>query len=105
MMLSKKKDEFRGDYKKKEESQKCRWRRRRTKRGKRKKILNDTKFGGTHLDWFRFLNQFESQIGKCDLPQVSKFSYIKWLVIPKVRLLIDSLPFTSENYMRVKNIL
>ena len=64
-----------------------------------------TKFDGTHFDWFRFWNQFESQIDKCDLPQVSKFSYLKELVIPKVRLLIDSLPFTSEGYTKAKNIL
>ena len=64
-----------------------------------------TKFDGTHFDWFRFWNQFESQIDKCDLPEVSKFSYLKELVIPKVCLLIDSLPFTSEGYTRAKNIL
>ena len=64
-----------------------------------------TKFDGTHFDWFRFLNQFESQIGKCGLPQVSRFSYLKELVIAKVRLLIDSLPLTSEGYKRAKNIL
>ena len=64
-----------------------------------------TKFDGTHFDWFRFWNQFESQIGKCDLPQVSKFSYLKGLIIPKVHLLIDSLPFMSEGYTRAKNIL
>ena len=64
-----------------------------------------TKFDGTHFDWFRFWNQFESQIDKCDLSQVLKFSYLKELVIPKVLLLIDSLPFTSEGYTRAKNIL
>ena len=36
---------------------------------------------------------------------MSKFSYLKELVIPKVRLLIDSLPFTSEGYTRAKIIL
>ena len=64
-----------------------------------------TKFGGTHFDWLRFWNQFDSQIDKCYLPQVSKFSYLNELVIPKVGLLIDSLPFTSEGYTRVTNIL
>ena len=64
-----------------------------------------TKFDGTHFDWFRFWNQFESQIDKCDLPEVSKFSYLQELVIPKVCLLIDSLSFTSEGYTRAKNIL
>ena len=92
--------------------------RREGERRKEDSLLNDckfsktklpklviTKFDGTHFDWFRFWNQFESQIDKCDLPQVSKFSYLKELVIPKVRLLIDSLPFTSEGYTRAKNIL
>ena len=64
-----------------------------------------TKFGGTHFDWLRFWNQFDSQIDKCDLPQVSKFSYLKELVMPKVGPLIDSLSFTSEGYTRVTNIL
>ena len=62
-----------------------------------------TKLDGTHFDWLRFWNQSQSQIDKCDLPQVSKFSYVKELVIPKVRLLIDSLAFTSEGYTKAKN--
>ena len=36
---------------------------------------------------------------------MSKFSFLKELVIPKVRLVIDSAPFTSEGYTRAKNIL
>ena len=64
-----------------------------------------TKFDSTHFDWFTFWNQFESQIEKCDLPQVLKFSYLKELVTPEIRLLIDSLPFTSEGYTRAKNML
>ena len=36
---------------------------------------------------------------------MSKFSYFKELVIPKVRYLIDGLPFTREGYTRAKNIL
>ena len=36
---------------------------------------------------------------------MSKLSYLKELVIPKIRLLIDNLPFTSEGYTRAKNIL
>ena len=42
-----------------------------------------TKFDGTHFDWSRFWNQFERQIDKCDLPQVSKFSYLQQLVIQR----------------------
>ena len=56
------------------------------------------KFNGTHLDWFRFWNQFESDIEKSELPPVSKFSYLKELVSPNVRSLIDGLPFTTEGY-------
>ena len=33
-----------------------------------------TKFDGTYFYWFRLWNQFESQIYKCDLPQVSNVS-------------------------------
>ena len=34
-----------------------------------------TKFDGTHFNWFRFCNEFESQIDEYDVPQVSKYSY------------------------------
>ena len=37
--------------------------------------------------------------------QVSKFSYLKELVITKVSLLTNSLPFTSEVCKRAKNII
>ena len=63
-----------------------------------------TKFNGTHLDWFRFWNQFESDIEKSELSRV-KISYLKELVSLKVRSLIDGLPFTTEGYARAKNIL
>ena len=62
-----------------------------------------TKFDGAYFDWFRLWNQSESQIYKCDLPQVSKFSYLKELVTPKVHLLINSLPFKSQGYTIKKN--
>ena len=64
-----------------------------------------TRFNGTHLDWFRFWNQFESYIEKSELSPVSKSSYLKELVFPKVRSLIDELPFTTEGYTRAKNTL
>ena len=64
-----------------------------------------TRFNGTHLDWFRFWNQFESYKEKSELSPVSKSSYLKELVSPKVRSLIDGLPFTTEGYTRAKNTL
>ena len=64
-----------------------------------------TKFQGTHLDWQRFWGQFEAEIDKSDINQVAKFSYLKELLVPKVRAVIDGLPFNSEGYTRAKNIL
>ena len=64
-----------------------------------------TRFNGTQLDWFRFWNQFESYIEKYELSPVSKSSYLKELVSPKVRSFIDGLPFTTEGYTRAKNTL
>ena len=64
-----------------------------------------TKFQGTHLDWQRFWGQFEAEIDKSDIGQVAKFSYLKELLVPKVRAVIDGLPFNREGYTRAKNIL
>ena len=35
---------------------------------------------------------------------MTKFSYLKELLIPKVRISIDGLPFSPEGYARTKNI-
>ena len=35
-----------------------------------------TRFNGTHINWFRFWNQFESEIDRSELSTVSKFSYL-----------------------------
>ena len=67
--------------------------------------LKITKFEGTALDWFRFWNQFETEIDQVQISPISKFSYLKELLVPKVRLLIDGLPFASEGYARAKSIL
>ena len=64
-----------------------------------------TKFQGTPLDWQRFWSQFETEIDKAEIRQVAKFSYLKELLVSKVRMSIDGLPFTSEGYERAKNIL
>ena len=62
-------------------------------------------FKGTHLDWQRFWKQFESEIDRAELAQVTKFNYLKEMLKPKVRNLVDELPFTTEGYQRAKNIL
>ena len=64
-----------------------------------------SQFEGTHLDWFRFLNQYETQIDKPGISPISKFSYLKELLAPKARVLIDGLPFVREGYKRPKVVL
>ena len=62
-------------------------------------------FNGTHIDYFRFWNQFEAQIYKSELSSVMMLSYLKEMIIPKVRLLIDGLPRNTEVHERAKIIL
>lgn len=64
-----------------------------------------SKFQGTHIDWYRFWNQFEAEIDRANIDAVGKFSYLKELLLPKVRVHIEGLPFTTEGYERAKNIL
>ena len=63
------------------------------------------RFNGTHIDWFRVRNQFESEADRSELSAVSKFSLLKELILLKIRVIINGLPFTSEGYMRAKVIL
>ena len=53
----------------------------------------------------RFWGQFETQIDKLSAPAVTKFSYLKELLVLKVRNLIDGLPFTPEGYQKAKDLL
>ena len=59
------------------------------------------KFESTALDWFRFWNQFETEIDKQNISFVTKFPYLKEFWIPQVRKLIDGFLFTSEGYSRI----
>ena len=61
-----------------------------------------SKFEGTNLNWLRFWSQFETEIDR-DVTAASKFSYLKELVIPKVRALIHVLPFNTEGHEKGKN--
>ena len=67
--------------------------------------LTITKFQGTHLDWLRFWSQFETEIDKATITQVANFSYLKELLVPKVRSAVDGLPYNIEGYERAKAIL
>ena len=61
-----------------------------------------TKFKGTHLDLVKFWGQFDVKLERSTLLLVTKFSHLKEFVDPKVRILIDDLPFTSEGYNQAK---
>ena len=67
--------------------------------------INISKFEGNITDFLRFWSTFSEEIDKSSIPTTSKFSYLKELLSPKVRLLIDGLPFSSEGYERAKSIL
>ena len=64
-----------------------------------------TRFNGTHINSFRFWNQFKREIDWSKMSGVSKFVYLRELIFRKVKIIIDELPFTSESYTRAKNIL
>ena len=64
-----------------------------------------SKFSGELTDWPRFWNQFEAEIDLSEVAAITKFSYLKELVNPKVKTAIDGLPFTTEGYQRATNIL
>ena len=67
--------------------------------------LEITKFKGTHMDWFRFWNQFETEVDRQNLDPVTKFNYLKEVIEPKIRIIIDNLQHTTEGYERAKSIL
>ena len=46
--------------------------------------LSITKFYGTFEQWFPFWNKFYTEIDSTDLPQVTKFAYLKQLVLSKL---------------------
>ena len=54
--------------------------------------------------WLPFWNKFQAEIDKAKLVTVTKFAHLKELVDPKVRVEIDGLSFTTEGYVRAKNI-
>ena len=64
-----------------------------------------SKFQGNHLDWVRFWNQFETEINKSNITQVAKLSYLRELLMPNARVMIEGLLFSSEGYERAKTIL
>lgn len=67
--------------------------------------LSITPFSRTAIDWVRFENQFSDMVDSQSVPAVTKFSHLKELLVPKVRQVIDGLPFIEEGYECAKKYL
>ena len=48
--------------------------------------LSITKFNGDNIDWNRFWNKFTEEINKAGMAAITKFSYLKEFLVPKVVL-------------------
>ena len=66
-----------------------------TKKKEEDKTVNSDYNGLKVIDSSRFWKRFESEIDRSELSIVSKSFYLKELISPKVRVIIDGLPFTS----------
>ena len=63
------------------------------------------RFDGSPLDWPRFWGQFIETVDKRSVAVVIKFAYLCGFLSPKVKTVIEGLPFTPEGYNRAKSIL
>ena len=64
-----------------------------------------SKFDGSFMDWPRFWGQFCEAIDKSSIAPITKFTYLRELLCPKVKRCVEALPFTPEGYNRAKSIL
>jgi hypothetical protein len=67
--------------------------------------LQITKLNGQFSDWLRFWKQFIAIIDSQNISPITKFSYLKEHLDPKVKRSIDGLPFTDKGYAKAKEIL
>ena len=63
------------------------------------------RFYGSPLDWPRFWGQFIETVDKRSIAAVYKFTYLCGFLSPKVKMVIEGLPFTPEGYNRATSIL
>ena len=64
-----------------------------------------SKFEGSYMDWPRFWGQFTEGIDKSPIAPITKFTYLLELLSPKIKICVESLPFSPEGYNRAKAIL
>ena len=55
-------------------------------------------FGGDSREWTSFWEQFEAAVHKTELPDVTKFSYLRTLLIGEAKCTVSGLPLTAANY-------
>ena len=60
-----------------------------------------TQFSGKYTDWLRFCGQFKAEIDNSEVSSVTKFSYLKELVDPKVRSCIYRLKAKGEVFIQL----
>ncbi|CAB4040729.1 Hypothetical predicted protein, partial [Paramuricea clavata] len=64
-----------------------------------------TRFDGSPLVWPRFCGQFTETVDKRSIAPVNKFAHLCGFLSPKVKTIIEGLPFDPEGYNRAKAIL
>ena len=64
-----------------------------------------SQFEGSYMDWPRFWGQFTEGIDKSPIAPITKFTYLLELLSPKIKICVESLPFSPEGYNRAKAIL
>ena len=62
------------------------------------------KFEFRAFDWFRFWKQSENEVDKQEIVLVTKYPYVKRLLLPHLWKLIDGMHSTSEVYYRVRAV-
>ena len=63
------------------------------------------KFHGNKMDWPRFWSQFMENIDQKELAATNKLSYLYCYLSPKVKAVINGLPYNEAGYKRAKEIL
>lgn len=67
--------------------------------------LTITSFNGTPIDWVRLECKFTAIVHDQNVPAITKFSHLKELLDPRIRSVIDGLPFNEEGYSCAINYL
>ena len=63
------------------------------------------KFSGDVLQWQSFWDQFTAVVDSSDIPDISKFSYLRWLLEGEAKQSIQGLSLTSQHYQSARQIL